>query len=98
MMGMGRGPRAMGAGSGLLGLLLVAIVGCESDPEMKHIVFNEIAPPPPGPLQTDPHRLLSGDVVIVRFVHNPELSTETPVETTLRDARFIVRSEAHGDI
>lgn len=79
MTGKGRGMRTMGVRLGLVGLLLVTAVGCESDPEVKRVVFNELAPPPPGPVQADPHRLLSGDVVNVRFVHNPELNTEAPV-------------------
>jgi protein involved in polysaccharide export with SLBB domain len=60
-------------------LLLVFTLACSSDPEVQRIVFEEMAPPPRGPLQVEPHRIQPGDIVTIKFTHNPELNVEVPV-------------------
>jgi len=60
-------------------LLLVLVSACSSDPEIQRIVFEEMAPPPPGPLQAEPHRIQPGDIVAIKFAHNPELNVDVPV-------------------
>ena len=59
--------------------ILLLLAACASDPEIHRIIFEEMAPPPPGPLQSQPHRIQPGDIVSIKFTHNQELNAEVPV-------------------
>jgi len=50
-------------------------------PEVRRVTFSEINPAPAGSLETKPYRIRNGDVVSIRFIHNPELTETVPVRS-----------------
>ncbi|MBI2352572.1 MAG: polysaccharide biosynthesis/export family protein [Deltaproteobacteria bacterium] len=66
-------------------LLLIPLMSAcaisQVDTEIQRVTFPEIKPLPPGPFEAKPYRIRSGDVVSIKFIHNPELNETVPVRS-----------------
>ena len=65
----------------LLTQLMTACAGRQVGPEVRRVTFSEVSPAPAGPLEIKPYRIRNGDVVSIRFIHNPELNETVPVRS-----------------
>lgn len=47
---------------------------------VRQVAYPEMKPPPPGPVEVEPYRILKGDILTLSFPHNPELNlSQVPV-------------------
>ena len=49
---------------------------------VRQVAYPEMAPPPPGPVEAEPYRILRGDLLSITFPNNPELNlSQVPVRS-----------------
>ncbi|MFZ5452618.1 MAG: polysaccharide biosynthesis/export family protein [Thermodesulfobacteriota bacterium] len=61
----------------VLVLLLLPVMACAPGGKgtgVRQVAFPEMKPPPPGPIETEPYRVMKGDTLSVTFPLNRELS------------------------
>lgn len=47
---------------------------------VRQVAYPEMKPPPPGPVEVEPYRILKGDILTIAFPNNPELNlSQVPV-------------------
>lgn len=66
----------------VIALLVLIMAGCASsqtETGIRRHTFEEIKPPPPGPVGAEPYRIRSGDAVFLNFIRNPELNVDQSV-------------------
>ena len=63
----------------VIAVLLSGLQACAGGPEIEHLIVEGVAPVPPGPAPPETRRIQQGDVVLIRFLNNPELDTEAHV-------------------
>jgi protein involved in polysaccharide export with SLBB domain len=67
------------SGRWVAALLLSTIQACAGSPEIEHVLVENAMPAPQGAVPSEPRRTQQGDVMLIRFLFNPELDTETRV-------------------
>lgn len=64
-------------------LLLWLVMGCGPGgvgTGVRQVTYPEMKPPPPGPVELEPYRILKGDILTITFPNNPELNlSQVPV-------------------
>lgn len=61
----------------LLALLVFLALACGPGgvgTGVRQVAFPEMKPPPPGPVEVEPYRILKGDTLSITFPNNPELN------------------------
>jgi len=65
-----------------MALVISLVAGCssmETKPGIQRVTFDQIKPPPPGPIEAAPYRLRKADVISINFAYNPELNIANQV-------------------
>jgi protein involved in polysaccharide export with SLBB domain len=66
--------------SALLVLLVMACGPGGVGTGVRQVAYPEMKPPPPGPVEVEPYRILKGDLLTIAFPNNPELNlSQVPV-------------------
>jgi polysaccharide export outer membrane protein len=70
--------------------VMTACANRQVGPQVRRVTFSEVNPAPAGPFEAKPYRLRNGDVVSIRFLHNPELNETVPVRSDGRISLALV--------